>query len=128
MSRCAGFNWMTSIGACGRELFARISLPRIDGADSSGSVFEPSEVAAVPDLPTLGTSAPRIIRSASGKEAPTGNARSPDLTFRVGSKGRPRGSDDSGWDIYKFTDTTYETHVQNNGHKAVGVELLVPFQ
>ena len=130
LNHCAGFNWMTSIGACGRELFARIAPPRgSDGAYFSGTALEPVEVAAVPDLPSLGTPSvePRI-RRAGGREALIGSTRTADLLFRLGSKYRLKGGEDSGWDVYKFTDANYESHVQNNGHKAVGVELLVPFQ
>lgn len=129
MNRCAGFNWMSSIGACGRELFARITPPRAPDGVYSKVSFEPAEVAAVPDLPALGgyTPEPRI-RSAAGREALIGSTRSADLMLRLGSKYRFKGAEDGGWDIYKFTDMRYENHVQNNGHKAVGVELLVPFQ
>src|SRR5687768_6169316 len=44
VNRCAGFNWMTSIGACGRELLTRIAQPvTADGVYSQGAVFEPAE-------------------------------------------------------------------------------------
>jgi hypothetical protein len=120
VNRCAGFNWMTSIGACGRELLTRISQPvTADGLYSGGAVFEPAEVAGVPDLPSPGALAlePRL-RSAGG------STRMPDVLFRLGSRYRANSNDDA----YKFTDANYESHVHNNGHKAVRVELLVPFQ
>jgi len=130
VNRCAGFNWMTSIGACGRELFTRISPPRsADGTYSRGDGYEPVEVATVPDLPSLGQPAPTPrIRSAGGREALIGSTRTADFLLRLGSKYRVKGNDDGGLDAYKFTDANYETHRHNNAHKAVGVELLVPFQ
>ena len=62
--------------------------------------------------------------SAGGREALIGSTRTADILFRLGSKYRANANDDA----YKFTDANYESHVQNNGHKAVRVELLVPFQ
>ena len=50
-----------------------------------------------------------------------GSSRSADLSLRIGSKHRFKNEE-------SFTDTVYQNHVSNNGHKAVGVELLVPFQ
>jgi hypothetical protein len=129
MNRCAGFNWMTSIGACGRELFARVS-PRLgEGVYSRAGEPDAGDPAPSPGLPSLGSLVPEPrIRSAGGREALIGSTRTADLLFRLGSKYRVRGNDDGGLDAYKFTDTNYETHVQNKGFKAVGVELLVPFQ
>jgi hypothetical protein len=129
VNRCAGLNWMTAIGACGRELFARVTPARTsDGAYAKANSFDPTEVAVAPDLPTLGAqpAEPRV-RSVSGKETVLGSSRTADLMLRLGSKYR-RAVEESGWNPYKFTDMNYESHVQNNGHKAVGVELLVPFQ
>jgi hypothetical protein len=130
MNRCAGFNWMSSIGACGRELLTRVTPQRVaDGISARMNAFDPTEVAAVPDLPSLGGHAPEArARSAAGRETLLGSTRSADLLLRLGSKNRSKGTEDSGWDMHKFTDMKYETHVQNNGHKALGVELFVPFQ
>ena len=130
INRCAGFNWMTSIGACGRELFGRVAPQRAaEGIYTRSNAFDPTDVTAVPDLPSLGANAPDPrVRPAGGRDALIGSTRSADLLLRLGSKHRSKGSEESGWDVYKFTDMKYETHVQNNGHKALGVELLVPFQ
>ena len=127
MNRCAGFNWMISIGACGRELLTRIAPARgTEGYYSAATVIE--SVATAPDLPSLGTSVaePRV-RSVGGREAVIGSTRSADVLLRLGSQYRLKGNEE-GMNAYKFTDANYESHVQNNGHKAVGVELLVPFQ
>jgi hypothetical protein len=130
MNQCAGFNWMTSIGVCGRELLARVApVHAAEGVYTRSNAFDPTEVAAALDLPSLGGYAPEPrVRSASGRETLIGSTRSADFLLRLGSKYRFKASEDSGWDVYKFTDMKYETHVQNNGHKAVGVELHVPFQ
>jgi hypothetical protein len=67
-----------------------------------------------------------LLRSAGGKESLIANAKAVDLLFRFGSKYRLRSADD-GWELYKFTDPAYESRLQNN-LKALGVELLFPFQ
>jgi len=127
VNRCAGFNWMSSIGACGRELLARVTP---GGRPDSGATFEAGPGAATPDLPTLGTSAPepRLSRSAGGRETLIGSSKTADLLFRFGSKYRIKSSEEGGWEWYRFSDITYDNYVKANGHKAVGVELLVPFQ
>ena len=125
VSPCAGLNWVTAIGACGRELFSRVSQgPRPENL----AVFEPAPVAALPELPELGRPEPRLLRAGGGKEALIANSKAADLLLRFGSKFRTREGSDGGWEWYRFTDTTYDTYVKTNGHKALGVELLVPFQ
>lgn len=126
VNRCAGFNWMSSIGACGRELLARVTA---GGRSDSEATFEPGPVAAMPDLPTLGAPAsePRVQRPAGG-ETLISSSKTADLLFRFGSKYRLKNSEESGWMRHRFRDTTYDNYVEANGHKAVGVELLVPFQ
>jgi len=126
INRCSGFNWMTSIGACGRELLTRVA----PGArPEGGAMFEPGVLAALPDLPALGAPSPeRLLRSAGGMASLIGNSKTADLLLRFGSKYRLKNSEEGGWDWYRFTDTTYDNYVKTNGHKAVGVELFVPFQ
>jgi hypothetical protein len=127
VNRCAGFNWVTSIGACGREVLTRIT----QNARSEGpATFEPATTPAGGELPDLGTPerAPRLLRSGGGKEALLASSKTADLLLRFGSKYRLRSNEEGGWDYYRFTDTTYENHIKTRGHKAVGVELLVPFQ
>lgn len=127
VNRCAGFNWMSSVGACGRELLVRITPG--GRADRSATV-ESSEVAAGAELPTLGTPSPelRLVRSAGGRETLIGSSKTADLLFRFGSKFRTKSSEEGGWERHRFRDTSYDNYVEANGHKAVGVELLVPFQ
>ena len=109
-SRCAGFNWIATIEACGREVLARV-LP------SRGEVAS----ASAPALPALGSQASdaRVISASS-------SARNPDVNLRFGS--RFKGNEEGTWDWYRFKDANYESYVKNHGYKALGVELLVPFQ
>jgi len=145
VNRCAGFHW-ASLAGCGRDFLTKINplAPRevravslstdsTVSSDATGSTSaSPVENVAVraDDLPLLGGSAAeqRYIRSAGGREALIGSSRSADLLLKFGSKHRLRSSEEGGWDWYRFNDTTYQTHLQNNGHKALGVELMVPFQ
>lgn len=144
-NRCAALTWVSSIGACGRDLLAKIA-PRTErtaraqdseAEDSAGvadsSVSAARRVAADPavsrshavatvQLPTLGSAEPRAVHAASGRDALLGSNRSADLLLRVGAKHRYSPNDET------FTDANYQAHVQNNAHKALGVELLVPFQ
>lgn len=126
VSPCAGFNWMTAIGVCGRELLARVAHA---ARPENTAVFEPAGAPWGADLPELGKPErdPRVLRSGGGREA-GGTSKTADLLFRFGSKFRTRGNDESGWETHRFTDTTYDNYVKQNAHKAVGVELLVPFQ
>lgn len=145
VNRCAALTWVASIGACGRDLLAKIvqsaeRAPRPQASEDEEStpaagtsvsterrvaadpaVLRP-EVYATVELPTLGSSEPRAVRAGHGGEALLGSNRSADLLLRVGSKHRFSAHDES------FTDANYQAHMQNNAHKALGVELLVPFQ
>lgn len=123
VNRCVGFNWMTSIGACGRELLARMT----PGGRPEGEAVAVSTGGDLPDLGAPGREW-RLLRSGGGREALLASSKAADLLFRFGSKFRVRGSDEGGWEYFRFTDVNYESHVKANGHKAVGVELLVPFQ
>ena len=112
---CAGFNW-AALAGCGRELLARIA---------------PARERPVGSVPAADDAASREA-AASAPPAPAESvplrSRAADLMLRLGSKHRFKATEDSGAEWYRFSDTTYQTHLQNNGHKALGVELLVPFQ
>ncbi len=152
-NRCAALNWMSSIGACGRDLLAKIAPraertahaeplePGVSTVAATGATSDipvsrvatespapRSEALAAIESPAPGPREPGYVRSTSVRDAQAGSSRSPDLLLRIGSKHRFRGNEEAGWDWYRFSDTVYQNHVQNNGHKAVGVELMVPFQ
>jgi len=144
VSRCAGFNW-AALAGCGRELLSRITLPterRVgtvppapdDAASREAAAPAPTVLAdsAVtradePVIPVTAAVEARSARAFAAREALSGSSRTADLQLRFGSKHRFKGTEESGADWYRFTDTTYQTHIQNNGHKALGVELHVPF-
>ena len=118
LGRCAGFNWLTALETCGRDLIARVLPAR------SEAHFAPAA-----ELPDLGAPTPsRFLRSSGGRDALIGNARAPDLMLRLGSKYRFKSTEDGTWEWYRFHDIAYESYIKNNSFKAVGVELLVPFQ
>ena len=119
IGRCAGFNWLTAIEACGRDLLARIVPPRGEAQPAPSAQSE---------VPELGAAVPYNFPRSSG--AVVGNARAPapDVMLRLGSKARMRANEDGTWDQHRFTDMNYESYVRNNSLKAVGVELHVPFQ
>ena len=143
--RCSPLTWVASLGACGGSLAedtpqsaraARADAERQDAPLASArDALAPTRVASDPatprsvslapvELPSLGSNPePRVARAASGRaETLLGSSRTADLLLRVGSKHRLRSNDES------FTDANYQAHVQNNSHKALGVELMVPFQ
>ena len=79
------------------------------------------------ELPLLGSAeADARMPRLEGSKDLTGNFKTVDVNFRFGSRYRLTSADD-GWGPYKFTDVAYESRVQNN-MKALGLELLFPFQ
>ena len=141
--RCAGLNWGTSLEpSCDRQALASaavVSRPEPEAVHAQSAMpgvptagTRPGEAAAaavdasLPDLPIPGSD-PRGGRSAGGSEVLTGNVKTVDLMFRFGSKYRMRTADE-GWEVYKFSDASYDTRVPATGTRAVAVELLVPFQ
>lgn len=147
--RCTGLSWLTSLGACGRDLLTRItpatrpqaedaqnvaifSMLLPSGPEAGAGAGAPSKMPDAPaavELPTLGTPSPEParLRSAGGKDALLGNAKTVDLMFRFGSKYRLRSAEE-GWEWYRFTDVAHDNRLKTSGLKALGVELLVPFQ
>ena len=147
VTRCTGFNWMAAVNACGRELLSRIapageaiSRAVVSSSDTPPAGWMVMGVAPAEPAPARSDSEPlalgatsaaaesRYVRSAGGRETLIGSSRTADLLLRVGSRTRIKNNEESGWDTSRFNDTGYQTHLQNNGHKALGVELHVPFQ
>jgi hypothetical protein len=143
--RCAGLNWGTSLEpSCDRQALASAALmsrpdpgpnaahpqtanPGAPAARARSSEVAPAAVdASLPDLPISGSG----VRPAGGSEVLTGNVKTVDLIFRFGSKYRMRSADE-GWEVYKFSDASYDTRdarTPSTGARVVAVELLVPFQ
>lgn len=126
MPRCDGLNWVASIAACGREWVSTLA-ERVSVAPAV--VARTAREAAEIDLPELGDAPPepRSLRAGGGREALLGKSGTADVLVRIGSRYRFRNAEEGGWEYYRFTDTTYQTHLHNKGHKALGLELLVPF-
>lgn len=145
VSRCAGFNW-TALAGCGRELLSRIAPPterRVgtvppapdDGAPREAAAPAPTVAAesavtraGEPRTPVTAAAEARNARTVAARDTLIGSSRAADLLLRFGSRHRFKASEENGTDWYRFSDTTYQTHLQNNGHKALGLELHLPFQ
>ena len=152
--RCAALSWSASLAAaCDVDVPGRsfVAPPAPVQSISDAAALEskeqampagarasalmgraPTAAAAAPgyELPTLGSPATdaRVMRLAGSKEPVVGPAKSVDLNFRFGSKYRMK-SNDEGWEVYKqHGDVTSENRTQSRDAKAVGVELLFPFQ
>ena len=145
-TRCAGFNWVASVGACGRDLLARIApvaerlakaVPLPGDTDTASTAPAPAAETTLagtdaapparleaPELP-LGLTPPDTTRTL---RPVTASSRAPDLLLRLGSRHRIKSNEEGALEGGRFLDTTYQSHLYNNGHKALGVELLVPFQ
>lgn len=130
-SRCAGFNWVTSLGTCSWSLLTRIA----SAARPEGDARQPSDapLAFEPLVSRTGLPAPAIsvptftARSGGGNESLAGHTRAADLLFRFSSTNHARNAD-GGRDWSHFSDVTQERRRQGSLPKVVGVELLVPFQ
>ena len=96
-------------------------------ADGIENVAAPGETFSGFSLPVLGSPGTegRLLRTES--EVPAEAGKTLDLLFRFASKYRLRNTDE-GWGITRFKDVTSENRTQSSGVKAVGVELLFPFQ
>ena len=107
---------MTQLDTCGRDLLARLT----PGALSESVV----PATADPIQPKPGTTSGAL----PSRELARLPARETDLALKLGPTYGRKGADDLTASASRFTDTKYEMFRQSNGHKIVGVELLVPFQ
>jgi hypothetical protein len=130
--RCASSDWLQLLDWCGRE-------PRAAGASSW--TVELTDSRAGPETPrhsspagshSLAAVPPYDVPRGPGNPAAdvtarTGPAtRTPDVSLRFGSQTRARGAEE-GREPGRFVDLTYESYLQSNAYKALGVELAVPF-
>ena len=147
VDRCSGLTWAASLAAaCGSAAFGstivaratasepvvmRAEVPEAAVLQRRAEVLESASASAESftgfALPTLGSGVNdgRLLRAA--KEVPAEAGKTLDLLFRFASKYRLRNTDD-GWDVTRFKDVTSENRTQASGVKALGVELLFPFQ
>ena len=55
------------------------------------------------------------------------SSRTADVSLRLGSKNRLPSAEENR-ELPRFVDAPYESYLHGNSHKAIGLELLVPFQ
>jgi hypothetical protein len=137
-SACSSPGWKLPTNATVADtLPVRASVPAANAAakdvatdgDSRDTESPSPELTVTPlyELPLLGSAeADARLPRLEGSKDLTGNLKTVDVNFRLGSRYRLTSADD-GWGPYKFTDVAYESRVQNN-MKALGLELLFPFQ
>jgi hypothetical protein len=148
VDRCAGLTWATSLAArCNSGPFALLPpAPPAASVEAVPAVAEATDSAqrkadfaenvaaggetfsgfSLPILGSAGTDA-RLLRAASANEVPAESGKTLDLLFRFASKYRLSNTEE-GWAVTRFKDVTSENRTQASGVKAVGVELLFPFQ
>jgi hypothetical protein len=128
---CGGTGVVEAIVGCSRELLSVIranvlAYGAASPAPHAAEAAPPNEVTQAVRAVPLQEVAPTRADSLEAR-ARTGNSgRTPDLSLKFGRKTAAT-EDEASRDLPRFTDTTYETHVQNNARKTLGVELLVPF-
>jgi hypothetical protein len=146
IDRCSGRTWAGSIaGVCGADALAASAQPaRLAEAAPAGELpATPAETAErTPEessvasgqtfsglsLPAIGSlSATSSLLRSAAREVPVQAGKALDLLIRIAPKYRLLNTED-GWDVTKFKDVTSENRTQASGVKAVGVELLFPFQ
>jgi hypothetical protein len=88
--------------------------------------YNPNEAKQPVRSASLQEVAPTWADSLEPRARTANSSRTPDLSLKLGRK-TAAAEDEASRDLPRFTDTTYETHVQNNARKTLGVEFLVPF-
>ena len=128
-SQCSGLDWLNSFAPCARDGDPVLLSPAEEttAAPAAGMrrvTVGPGGAAvpsAIPHQAFAGDGSPDSrLRSPNG-------TRTPDVSLRFGSKNRPLLADE-GRDGARFIDAPYESYVHSNAHKAIGLEVLVPFQ
>jgi hypothetical protein len=142
VDRCSGRNWAAALAAaCRADTWASITAaPRVTEAAPAAESDDTVTAQSQPDenapasgetfsgfgLPTVGSlSTARLLRAA--REVPVQAGKAVDALFRFASKYRLRNTED-GWEVTRFKDVMSENRTQASGVKAMGVELMLPFQ
>ncbi len=123
---CAAFNWLTSTEGCGAPGDASPFAHSLDD-----SVRPDSRRASAGG--TVAVTPIAVPREAFGTDPPAPDTRlraldagrAADVSLRVGAQVRSRASDDTR-ELSPFNGRAYEGSLQNNLHKALGLELHVP--
>jgi hypothetical protein len=133
VSACTANNWLTSIVGCGRELISVIAAVPESGLNptSAGHSTDASALPSGARLLDAGYTQQGLHRTDGPSDAATrtaGFSRTADLMLRFGRPGARMAEEPSGRDLPRFIDANYETHVQSNAHKNIGIELLLPLR
>jgi hypothetical protein len=113
---CTGSDWLNSIASCAR-----------DGGAAESGAESPLRIRRV-TVGASGDATAAIPHHAlqAGEDALNARRRTADVSLRFGSKNRL--SSDETRDVPRSVDAPYESYLHSNAHKAIGLELLVPFQ
>jgi hypothetical protein len=125
---CAGSRWLTFVEVC-------------ETSGESAAFAHASQTAAQPDsrrasvggaIMATPTAVPRETFQADAaapdpRLRPSEVGRAADVSLRVGAQARSRSFEDAA-ELSPLKSRTYEGALQNNAHKALGLELLLPFQ
>jgi hypothetical protein len=121
--QCSGSDWLNAIAPCARDGAAALS-----SAEKNASVTAISERRVT--VGAAGYAAPAAIPHEAlqaGDDALDSRRRTSDVSLRLGSKNRLVSAEERR-DMPRFVDAPSESYVHSNAHKAIGLELLVPFQ
>ena len=121
--QCSGSDWLNAIALCARDREAAALSSPEDNAAASARGSRRVSVGATGQAPAA--TIPQGLQA--GEDPLDGRRRTADVSLRLGSKNRLL-SPEENRDVGRFVDTPYERYLQNNAHKAIGLELLVPFQ
>jgi hypothetical protein len=123
-NQCSGSDWLNAIASCARDGEAAALSPPQDSAAASPRGIRRVTVGAIGQA--TAAAIPHQTLQA-GEDALDGRRRTADVSLRFGSKNR-LASPEENRDMARFVDAPYESYVHSNAHKAIGLELLVPFQ
>ena len=133
VSSCTANNWFTSIVGCGRELISLIAAAQESALNptSAGHSTDGLTMPSGARLLGAGYTQQGLHRTEGPSEAATrtaGFSRTAYLMLRFGRPGVRTAEESTGRDLPRFIDANYETHVQSNAHKNIGIELLLPLR
>ena len=125
---CSGSDWSSSVVAC-TPADAASSSSQEDGTARGAGLRRVVVGAGAHAVPTP---VPRQAFQAGDESLDprlrgASSSRAADVSLRLGSKNRPLSSEE-GREQPRFVDAAYENYVHSNAHKALALELLVPFQ
>jgi hypothetical protein len=122
--QCSGSDWLNSIASCASD--GEVAAPSSPQETAAASVLRSRRVTVGGARHEAPAAIPHQTFQA-GEDVSDSRRRTADVSLRFGSKNRLLSPEETR-DVPRFVDAPYESYVQSNGHKAIGLELLVPFQ